>query len=195
MYTGIISDVGTVRAIEDRGDTRFEVATAWETADIDLGASVACSGPCFTVTAKDAGWFAFTASAETLARTTLGSWRVGRRVNLERSLRLGDELGGHFVAGHVDGVAEIEERREEGDSIRFVISAPAELMRFVARKGSVCLDGVALTVNEVEADRFGVNIIPHTQEATTFGGARAGDLLNMEIDMLARYVARLVAKG
>lgn len=195
MYTGIITDVGTVRAIEARGDTRFEIATGWNTGEIAIGASVACSGPCFTVTEKGAGWFAFTASGETLSLTTLGGWQVGRRVNLERSLRLGDELGGHLVSGHVDGVARIADRREEGDSVRFTVSAPSDLMRFIARKGSVSLDGVALTVNEVGQDTFGVNVIPHTQEATTFGTARVGDAVNMEIDMLARYVARLVEKG
>lgn len=195
MYTGIITDVGTVRTVEAGGDTRFEVATSWDTDEIAIGASVACSGPCFTVTEKGPGWFAFTASAETLSLTTLGDWREGHRVNLERSLRLGDELGGHLVSGHVDGVAKVEERREEGDSVRFTISPPGELMRFVARKGSVSLDGVALTVNEVDHGTFGVNVIPHTQEATTFGAARVGDRLNMEIDMLTRYVARLVEKG
>jgi len=195
MYTGIITDIGSVRAVDNRGDTRFEIATSWDTSDIEIGASVACSGPCFTVTEKGAGWFAFTASAETLSLTTLGGWSVGRRVNLERSLRLGDELGGHLVSGHVDGIAHIFDRREEGDSLRFTISAPSDLMRFVARKGSVALDGVALTVNEVSVDSFGVNIIPHTQQATTFGAAGVGDAVNMEIDMLARYVARLVEKG
>jgi riboflavin synthase len=195
MYTGIITDVGRVRAIRPAGDTRFEIETAYDTAEIALGASVAVSGPCFTVVEKGPGWFAFTASAETLSRTTLGRWRVGTRVNLERSLRLGDELGGHLVSGHVDGVATVTSRRPDGDSLRLTFAPPAPLTPYVAAKGSVCLDGVSLTVNEAGDEGFGVNIIPHTQSATTLGEAREGDVVNMEIDMLARYVARLMRKG
>ena len=191
MFTGIITDVGRVRAIRADGDTRFEIDTAYDTATIALGASIACSGPCLTVIEKGPGWFAIQASAETLAHTTLGSWRPGTRVNLERALRMGDELGGHIVTGHVDGLARIVGRRPEGGSIRFTFTPPPALLPYVAPKGSVCLDGVSLTVNEVGTESFGVNIIPHTQEQTTFVDRAEGDLVNMEIDMMARYVARL----
>ena len=191
MFTGIITDIGRVRAVVPGGDTRFEIETAFDTTSIALGASIACSGPCLTVVETGPGWFAVQASAETLACTTIGAWKPGTRINLERALRLGDELGGHIVSGHVDGIARIASIRPEGDSIRFLFAAPPELMPFVAPKGSVCLDGVSLTVNEVEGDRFGVNIIPHTQAETTFADRREGDPVNMEIDMLARYVARL----
>jgi riboflavin synthase len=194
MFTGIISDVGEVRAIERRGDTLFRIGTQFDAASLAVGASVACSGACLTVIETGAGWFAVQASAETLARTTLGGWRVGTRVNLERALRLGDELGGHIVSGHVDGVARLVGRREEGESVRLTVEAPAALARAIAPKGSAALDGVSLTVNEVEGGRFGVNVIPHTQQATTLGEARAGDELNLEIDLLARYVARLLGK-
>lgn len=191
MFTGIVTDIGRVRAVIPGGDTRFEIETAFATGEIALGASIACGGPCLTVVEKGPGWFAVQASAETLDHTTLGRWERGTRINLERALRMGDELGGHVVTGHVDGVARVVDLQPEGDSIRFVFAPPRELMGFVARKGSVCLDGVSLTVNEVGADSFGVNIIPHTQQQTTFAERRAGDLVNMEIDMLARYVARL----
>ncbi len=192
MFTGIITDVGRVRAIRPGGDTRFEIETAFDTATIPLGASIACSGPCLTVVDTGPGWFAVQASAETLARTTLGEWTVGTPVNLERALRIGDELGGHIVTGHIDGVARIADRRPDGDSIRFTVVPPPALMPFVAPKGSVCLDGVSLTVNEVEPDRFGINIIPHTRERTGFAVRQVGDRVNMEIDMLARYLARLI---
>jgi riboflavin synthase len=194
MFTGIITDVGRVRAVVPSGDTGFVIATSYDTAEIALGASIACAGVCLTVVDKAAGWFAVQASAETLSRTTLGAWREGASVNLERALRLGDELGGHVVSGHVDAVAEIVERRPEGDSLRFVFEVPAAYEPAVASKGSVALDGVSLTVNEVDGRRFGVNIIPHTQAKTTFGAARVGDRVNLEIDMLARYVARLLGK-
>jgi riboflavin synthase len=194
MFTGIITDVGRVREIVPGGDTGFVIETRYATDEIALGASIACSGACLTVVDKGAGWFAVQASAETLSRTTLGAWRVGTRVNLERAMKLGDELGGHFVQGHVDGVAKITERRSEGDSVRFVFTLPEPYARSVAPKGSVALDGVSLTVNEVANERFGVNIIPHTQAETTFGGAREGDLVNFEMDVLARYVARLLGK-
>lgn len=192
MFTGIITDVGTVKKIEPKGDTRIEIETRYPTNDIDLGASIACSGPCLTVVAKGEGWFAVEASAETMSRTSLGKWKVGTRINLERALCVGDELGGHIVSGHVDGQARILDMRPEGDSVRFVFEAPADLKAFIAEKGSVSLDGVSLTVNEVEDARFGVNIISHTRAHTTFGERAAGDLVNLEIDTLARYVGRLM---
>jgi riboflavin synthase len=201
MFTGIITDLGRVEAVERRGDARFRFATAYDVATIELGASIACSGTCLTVVDKGTAWFAVDASAETLARTTLGTWRAGTVVNLERALKAGDELGGHLVSGHVDGVAEIVERAPEGDSLRFTFQAPAELGRLIASKGSVTLDGVSLTVNQVApgddttgdgATRFGVNIIPHTAERTTFGGRAVGDQVNLEIDLLARYLQRLL---
>jgi riboflavin synthase len=191
MFTGIITDVGRVAAIEKRGDTHMRIETSYDTGTIEIGASIACSGACHTVVDKGPGWFAVTSSAETLARTTLDEWRVGRRINLERSLRVGDELGGHIVYGHVDGVARVLDLAPEGDSFRFGFEAPAALARFIAPKGSVALDGVSLTVNEVSGARFGVNIIPHTRRHTNFEGLKAGDRVNLEIDMLARYVARL----
>jgi riboflavin synthase len=194
MFTGIISDVGRVRAVTPGGDTGFTIATAYDTRDIAPGASIACAGACLTVTATGEGWFAVQASAETLARTTLGRWREGTRLNLERALRLGDELGGHMVSGHVDAVAEIVQRRGEGDSLRLVVEVPAPFDKAIAPKGSVALDGVSLTVNEVAGRRFGVNIIPHTQAKTTLGSVQPGDPVNLEIDLLARYVARLLGK-
>ena len=192
MFTGIITDVGTVRRIERAGDTRIEIDTAYDTHDIALGASIACSGPCLTVVEKGAGWFAVEVSAETLSRTALGGWKAGTRVNLERALRIGDELGGHIVSGHVDGTARILDTRPEGDSVRFDFEAPQDLKTYIAEKGSVALDGVSLTVNAVEDARFGVNIISHTRAHTTFGSRAAGDVVNLEIDMLARYVGRLL---
>jgi riboflavin synthase len=196
MFTGIVTDIGTVRGIDKRGDTRFEIATHYDTAAIAYGASIACSGCCLTVVDKGSHWFAVEASAETLSRTTLARWQVGTRVNLERPLRLGDELGGHIVAGHVDGVAEILSLRQDGDSRRFRLRAPKELARFIAPKGSVTLDGTSLTVNDVKGAEFEVNIIPHTQSVTTWGHAQAGDAVNVEIDLVARYVARLAeARG
>ena len=195
MFTGIITDVGRVRAVEKRGDTRFLIETAYDPHEIEIGASIACSGPCLTVVEKGADWFAVETSAETLARSTAGGWQVGTRLNLERALRVGDELGGHIVSGHVDGVARILDTRPEGDSVRFEFEAPDELKRFIAPKGSVALDGVSLTVNAVEDGRFGVNIISHTRAFTTFGERNAGDRANLEIDMLARYVGRLLGKG
>jgi len=194
MFTGIITDVGRVRAVKPGGDTAFTIATAYETDDIAIGASIACAGVCLTVTERGKGWFAVQASAETLSRTTLGKWREGSAINLERALKLGDELGGHILAGHVDAVAEIVSRRPEGDSLRFVFAVPPPFDKAIAPKGSVALDGVSLTVNEVEGRRFGVNIIPHTRANTTFGAAQEGDRVNLEIDVLARYVARLLGK-
>ena len=194
MFTGIVTDVGTVRAIEQRGDTRIEIETSYDMDDVDIGASIACSGPCLTVVEKGSGWFAVEASAETLDKTALGDWAVGTRVNLERAMRIGDELGGHIVSGHVDAVAEVVDMTPEGDSMRFSFEAPADFAKYVAPKGSVCLDGVSLTVNEVDGNRFGVNIISHTQSATSFGERKIGDRINMEIDTIARYVARLLGK-
>ena len=200
MFTGIITDVGRVRRLRraagsqggPEGGLDLSIATAYDTQAIAIGASIACSGVCLTVVAVEPGAFSAQASAETLSCSTLGDWREGAAVNLERALRAGDELGGHIVSGHVDGVARILDRRPEGESVRFVVEAPAALMPFIARKGSVALDGVSLTVNEVDADRFGVNIIPHTLAHTGFGEARPGQRMNIEIDPLARYVARLL---
>ncbi len=198
MFTGIITDLGRVRALEPRGDTRLTIATGYDTETIVLGASIACSGACLTVVDKGPGWFTADVSAETLSKTTLGDWTPGTAVNLERALRLGEELGGHLVSGHVDGVAEIVERTEEGDSLRLVVAAPDALMPFIAAKGSVTLDGVSLTVNRVRdppgGGRFEVNIIPHTAAATTLGACRPGTRVNLEIDLLARYVQRLLIK-
>ncbi|WP_353859430.1 riboflavin synthase [Azospirillum formosense] len=194
MFTGIITDVGRVRAVERQGDTRFTVETAFAMETVPIGASIANNGVCLTVVEKGPGWFAVQASAETLSKTTLGGWAEGTRVNLERALKVGDELGGHIVSGHVDGVATVVEVRADGESKRFTFEAPATLAKYIASKGSVALDGVSLTVNEVDGARFGVNIIPHTQDATTFGALKAGDRVNLEIDMLARYVARLAGQ-
>ncbi len=194
MFTGIVTDLGRVRSLQKRGDTRIEIETVFETADIDLGASIACSGPCLTVVEKGPGWFAVDASAETLARTTLGAWGEGTPVNLERAMRIGDELGGHIVSGHVDGVAEVLDTSPEGDSVRFRFAAPEAFERYVSPKGSISLDGVSLTVNEVDGRTFGVNIIPHTLSRTSFGTLGAGDRVNFEVDTIARYVARLLGK-
>lgn len=195
MFTGIITDVGRVRQIQDRGDTHIVIATQYDVSRVEVGASIACSGCCLTVTDKGSAqdrWFSVTASAETLSKTTIASWKIGDPVNLERPLHVGDELGGHIVTGHVDGVAEAIEISPEGESIRMVFEAPQALARFIASKGSVALDGASLTVNEVEGTRFGVNIIPHTLKVTTFGALAKGAKVNLEVDLLARYVSRLV---
>ena len=191
MFTGIVTDIGRVRKISrtDR-DQRYEVETAWDTAGLELGASVSHAGCCLTVVDKGPGWFAVEVSGETLSRTTLGDWREGDRINLERAARLGDELGGHIVSGHVDGLGEVISVAADGGSHRLVIEAPEPLHRFIAPKGSITVDGVSLTVNEVEGRRFGLNIIPHTWTHTTLGGLEAGARVNLEIDMLARYLAR-----
>ena len=194
MFTGIVTDIGTLREIRVGGDTTFIIGTKLDTGDLALGASVACAGVCLTVIERGADWFAVQASAETLARSTLKDWRVGTGINLERALKAGDELGGHLVSGHVDAVAEIVERRAEGDSQRFAFRVPDAFAAAIAPKGSVALDGVSLTVNEVQGNRFGVNLIPHTLAQTTFGAAKPGDRVNLEIDTLARYVARLLGK-
>ena len=194
MFTGIITDVGRVLAIEPDGDPRYRIETRYDTAAIALGASISHSGICLTVIATGPGWFDVQVSTETLGLTTAKQWQVGTRLNLETALKLGDELGGHIVSGHVDGLATIVERRAEQDSVRFTFEVPPALERLIARKGSVALDGVSLTVNEVEGTRFGVNIIPHTQQETTLGEAAVGQQVNLEVDMLARYVARLLGK-
>ena len=201
MFTGIITDIGRIESVrrDAGGDTRVRIATAYDPGGIDLGASIACDGVCLTVVslggAAGAGWFEVDASAETLSKTTLGGWNAGVRVNLERALRVGDELGGHIVSGHVDGTARVVAARDEGDSTRLTLEAPEELARFIASKGSVALNGTSLTVNEVDGRRFGVNLIPHTKTVTTWGDVGEGDAVNLEIDTLARYVARLAEAG
>ncbi|MDE2352511.1 MAG: riboflavin synthase [Alphaproteobacteria bacterium] len=195
MFTGIVSDVGQVRHIEQAGDTHLVIATHYDVSTVEIGASIACSGVCLTVVDKGSAadrWFAVTASGETLSKTTLGSWKVGDPVNLERAMRVGDELGGHIVTGHVDGVAELVRLAPEGESLRMTFAVPAALSRFIAAKGSVALDGISLTVNEVDGARFGINVIPHTQQVTTIGRLKAGMKVNLEVDLMARYVARLV---
>ena len=194
MFTGIITDQGIVREISGQGDVLFKIGTAYDTSTIDIGASIAHNGVCLTVIETGPDWYSIQASAETLNLTTMGEWKTGRKINLERALKVGDELGGHIVSGHVDGIATIVELRPENESVRVTFEAPAKLAKFVAAKGSVALDGVSLTVNEVSGARFGVNIISHTQAVTSFGAYQAGDRVNMEIDMLARYVARLIEK-
>jgi riboflavin synthase len=199
MFTGIVTDIGTVLALEDRGDLRARIACRYSPETLALGASIACDGVCLTVvdrgTAAEGAWFAVDVSAETVAKTKIRrgrtAWAPGRRVNLERALRVGDELGGHIVSGHVDGVAEVVAVRPEGDSSRVTLRAPDALARFIAPKGSLALNGASLTVNEVTGATFGINLIPHTKTATTWGDVAEGDLVNLEIDTLARYVARL----
>lgn len=195
MFTGIITDVGTIEAVEPRGDTRVRIATSYDTAGIDLGASISCSGVCLTVVDKAPGWFAVDVSGETLSRTAQGQWSEGRRLNLERALKLGDELGGHIVTGHVDGTGTIVDLHDEGGSKRITILAGPEIAPYMAEKGSITLDGISLTVNSVEDTpdgvRVGVNIIPHTADVTAIGAARPGDTMNIEIDVLARYLQRM----
>lgn len=195
MFTGIITDIGTVTRVDDtRGDKRFDITTQWDMTDVPMGASIACSGCCLTVVAKTQNSFTVDVSGESLSKTNLGQWGVGSRINLESSLKFGDELGGHLVSGHVDGLAILEDISLDGDSHRLKIRAPAHLKQFVAPKGSIALDGISLTVNEVEDDVFGINIIPHTWDVTTMGQRKIGDHINMEVDMLARYVARILGK-
>ncbi|PSL20008.1 riboflavin synthase [Shimia abyssi] len=191
MFTGIITDIGEVRALEKRGDLRARIGTSYDTATIDMGASIASNGICLTVVELGDDWYDVEISAETVSKTNLASWAEGTKVNLERALKVGDELGGHIVSGHVDGVAEIVSMVDEGDSTRFTFRAPEALAKFIAPKGSVALNGTSLTVNEVDGCTFGVNIIPHTKGVTVWGEAKEGDLVNLEIDTLARYVARL----
>ncbi len=199
MFTGIITDIGTIRSVEERGDLRLVIGCGYDMAGVDLGASIACSGVCLTVVDKGSdggeGWFAVDVSGETVSRTAQGQWNQGARLNLERSLRLGDEMGGHIVTGHVDGVGEIASVEADGDSQRVTIAAPQALAPFIAAKGSIALDGVSLTVNTVEdsdaGTRFTVNLIPHTAEVTTFDTVEAGRPVNIEIDILARYLGRM----
>lgn len=194
MFTGIITDIGTVLELEHRGDLRARIGTGYAPDGIDLGASIACDGVCLTVIERGAGapnWFDVEISAETLSKTNIGAWDVGHRINLERALKVGDELGGHIVSGHVDGQAEVVGLRDEGDSTRVTFRAPEALAGFIAPKGSVALNGTSLTVNEVDGTDFGINFIPHTKQATTWGGVAEGDMINLEIDTMARYVARL----
>jgi len=196
VFTGIITDIGTVRSAEQRGDLRLTIACGYDLASVDLGASIACSGTCLTVVDKGPDWFAVDVSAESISRTAAGLWREGSRLNLERALRLGDELGGHLVTGHVDGVGNVVGTCPEGASLKIGISAPADLGPYIAAKGSITIDGVSLTVNEVrDADdgttHFSVNIIPHTAEHSTLGAIEPGRQLNLEIDILARYLKRM----
>ncbi|HKP33388.1 MAG TPA: riboflavin synthase [Sphingomicrobium sp.] len=197
MFTGIVTDVGTVRSAEQRGDLRLTVGTSYDIDTIDLGASIACSGVCLTVVDKGDDWFAVDVSAETMSKTAADHWREGAKLNLERALRLGDELGGHIVTGHVDAVAEVVSASPDGDSTRIEVRCPKALGPMIAAKGSVTLDGVSLTVNEVtdagERIRFSVNIIPHTAQQTTLGALAAAQQLNVEIDVLARYIQRMLA--
>ncbi|OYU70239.1 MAG: riboflavin synthase [Alphaproteobacteria bacterium PA2] len=191
MFTGIVTDVGRVRAVaETNRDVRFEIETSYDVDTLDIGASVSHSGCCLTIVDKAAGWFAVEVSNETLSLTTLADWQVGRPVNLERAAKVGDELGGHIVSGHVDGVGEVVSIASEGGSHRVQIRAPRPLHRYIAAKGSIAMDGVSLTVNSIEDDVFGVNLIPHTWDVTTLGRLAVGSRVNLEIDMLARYLAR-----
>ena len=200
MFTGIITDVGTIIELEQRGDLRARISTSYDTENIDLGASIACDGVCLTVIELGRDWFEVEVSAETVSKTILGletqknpgsTWGLGRLVNLERSLRIGDELGGHIVTGHIDGVANVIEVENEGDSTRVVLEAPRKLMPFIASKGSVALNGTSLTVNAVDEKSFGINFIPHTKKVTTWGNIKVGQIVNLEIDTIARYVSRL----
>ncbi|SMO48933.1 riboflavin synthase [Ruegeria faecimaris] len=191
MFTGIVTDIGTITELEQQGDLRARIKTAYNTPGIDIGASIASDGVCLTVIALGEDWYDVQISAETVSKTNLDRWTVGKRVNLERALKVGDELGGHIVSGHVDGVAEVVAVLDEGDSTRVTLRAPKDLARFIAPKGSVALNGTSLTVNDVDGCDFGINFIPHTKEVTTWGDVGIGDRVNLEIDTLARYVARL----
>lgn len=195
MFTGIVSDIGTIESVESQGDTRLRIATAYDTDTIDLGASIACSGVCLTVVDKGPAWLDMQVSAETIRRTARDQWTAGRRLNLERAMKLGDELGGHIVTGHVDGVAEVLDVTPEGESQRIAFAVPKDLAPFIAPKGSITIDGVSLTVNAVEdhadATHFAINLIPHTQAVTTLGTLAKGQTVNIEIDVLARYLQRM----
>jgi riboflavin synthase len=195
MFTGIITDIGTISELRQEGDLRARISTGYNTDSIDMGASIASDGVCLTVVDLGPDWYDVQISAETVDKTNVSEWRVGGRVNLERALRVGDELGGHIVSGHVDGVAEVVSVVDEGDSTRVQLRAPEGLARFIAPKGSVALNGTSLTVNEVRGDVFGINFIPHTKDFTTWGAVAVGDAVNLEIDTLARYVARLAEAG
>jgi riboflavin synthase len=194
MFTGIVTDIGKVLETERRGDLRARIGTSYDIDRIDIGASIACEGVCLTVIAlgrTPQNWFDVEISAESLSKTTIGGWAAGKRLNLERALKVGDELGGHIVSGHVDGLAEVVALRPEGDSLRVTFRAPHHLAGFIAPKGSVALNGTSLTVNEVDGTDFGINFIPHTQKATTWDEVALGDMVNLEVDTMARYVARL----
>ena len=191
MFTGIVSDLGEVRRVATDGETRLEITTSYDMSTVELGASICCAGVCLTVVEMGPDWFAVEVSGETLSKTTLGNWDAGTRINLERALKLGDELGGHIVSGHVDGVGHLSAQEPAGESVCMTFTAPEDLKRFIAEKGSITVDGVSLTVNTVTDRDFTVNIIPHTQDVTTLGKLTVGDTVNLEIDMLARYVARL----
>ena len=195
MFTGIVTDIGRIESVETLADTRVRISTSYDTTTVDLGASIACSGVCLTVVDKGPSWFAVDVSGETISRTAQGQWTAGRRLNLERALKVGDELGGHIVTGHVDGIGHVVEAEPSGDSLKVTIEAPAEVAPYIAAKGSIALDGVSLTVNEVESIsdgvRFAVNIIPHTAQHTTLCQVTPGSTLNIEIDILARYLHRM----
>jgi riboflavin synthase len=191
VFTGIITDVGVIKKFNQKGDLDIEIACNYDMSGVDIGGSIACSGVCLTVVKKGEGYFLVTVSGETIACTNVGGWKVGTKVNLERALRFGDELGGHLVSGHVDGLAEVVSIEVIGDSRKIVFKAPDELKMFIAAKGSVSLDGISLTVNQVDDNKFSINIIPHTWEKTTFSGLKVGSKVNLEIDTLARYVARM----
>jgi len=191
MFTGIVTDIGTIQKTEERGDLRARILCSYDMSGVDLGASIASDGVCLTVVAKGDDWYDVDISAETVSKTTLDGWKAGKRVNLERALKLGDELGGHIVSGHVDGLATITKMQDDGDSTRVTLTAPKDLAKFIAQKGSVTLNGASLTVNDVTGCDFDINFIPHTKTHTTWGDAAVGDRVNLEIDTLARYVARL----
>ncbi len=195
MFTGIITDIGTIRTAQQRGDLRLTIGCAYDMGGVALGASIACSGVCLTVVDKGPDWFAVDLSAETVSCTAQGAWAEGRALNLERALKLGDELGGHIVTGHIDGIGEVSSLAREGDSHRVIVRVPSELAPFIAAKGSITVDGVSLTVNSVEdgpeGTTFGLNIIPHTWAVTTFGQLAEGQAVNLEIDVLARYLSRM----
>ena len=196
MFTGIVTDIGTINEIRTNGDLTFKIGTDNSLDQLEIGASIACDGVCLTVVdhaGGDPDWFEVQVSRETISKTTAGSWSAGRKINLERSLRVGDELGGHIVSGHVDGVARVVELAESGDSVQARFGFPDELACYIARKGSIALNGVSITVNEVERDEFTVNLIPHTRSVTNLGGISAGDKVNIEIDTLARYVTRIIS--
>ena len=195
MFTGIVTDIGTITNLIKEGDLRARIQTSYDTNGIDMGASIASDGVCLTVVDLGPDWYDVQISAETVGITNVNAWEIGKRVNLERALKVGDELGGHIVSGHVDGVAEVVSMVDEGDSTRVQLRAPAALSKFIASKGSVALNGTSLTVNEVQGDIFGINFIPHTKEMTTWGDVKTGDQVNLEIDTLARYVARLAEAG
>ena len=193
MFTGIVTDLGEILELEQKGDLRARIKTNYDTAGITFGASIACDGICLTAVDFGDDWFDVEISSETVSKTIIGAglWKVGHTINLERSLKVGDELGGHIVSGHVDGIAKVTSINDEGDSTRFVFEAPSELARYIAPKGSVALNGTSLTVNEVESNTFGVNLVPHTKKVTSWGKTKVNDPINLEIDTLARYVARL----